>query len=52
MFVSRLSARGVPVEAIALLAGYSQTAMTELVYRHQIVPALTCGAEVMNQTFG
>jgi uncharacterized membrane protein len=52
MFVSRLSARGVPVEAIALLAGYSQTAMTELVYRHQIVPALTCGAEVMKQTSG
>jgi uncharacterized membrane protein len=52
MFVSRLSARGVPVEAIALLAGYNQTAMTELVCRHPIVPALTCGAEVMNQTFG
>ena len=51
-FVSLLWARGVPVEAIALLAGYNQTVMAELVYRHQIVPALTCGAEVMNQTFG
>jgi len=40
-FVSLLSARGVPVEAIALLAGHNQTATTELVYRHQIVPALT-----------
>ena len=29
------------VEAIALLAGHNQTATTELVYRHQIVPALT-----------
>jgi integrase len=44
-FVSLLSAHGVPVEAIALLAGHNQTATTELVYRHQIVPALTRGAE-------
>jgi site-specific recombinase XerD len=43
-FVSLLSAHGVPVEAIALLAGHNQTATTELVYRHQIVPALTRGA--------
>jgi integrase len=33
-FVSLLSARGVPVEAIALLAGHNQTSTTELVYRH------------------
>jgi integrase len=51
-FVSLLSARGVPVEAIALLAGHNQTATTELAYRHQIVPALTRGAEVMDQIFG
>ena len=51
-FVSLLSARGVPVEAIALLAGHNQTATTELVDRHQIVPALTRGAEVMDQIFG
>ncbi len=50
--VSLLSAHGVPVEAIALLAGHTQTATTELVYRHQIVPALTRGAEVMDQIFG
>ena len=50
-FVSLLSARGVPVEAISLLAGHNQTATTELVYRHQIVPALTRGAEVMDQIF-
>jgi hypothetical protein len=37
---------------IALLAGHTQTATTELVYRHQIVPALTRGAEVMDQIFG
>ena len=34
------------------LAGHNQTATTELVYRHQIVPALTRGAEVMDQIFG
>jgi hypothetical protein len=47
-----LGAEWVPVEAIALLAGHNQTATTELVYRHQIVPALTRGAEVMDQIFG
>jgi len=40
-FVSLLSAHGVPVEAIALLTGHNQTSTWELVYRHQIVPALT-----------
>ena len=33
-------------------AGHNQTATTEPVYRHQIVPALTRGAEVMDQIFG
>jgi hypothetical protein len=32
--VSLLSARGVPVQAIALLAGHNQTATTELIYRN------------------
>ncbi len=40
------------VEAIALLAGRNQTATTELVDRHQIMPALTRDAEVMDQIFG
>jgi len=30
-------------------AGHNQTATTGLAYRHQIVPALTRGAEVMDQ---
>jgi hypothetical protein len=38
--VSLVSAHGVLIEAIALLAGRYQTATTELVYRHQIVPAV------------
>lgn len=51
-FVSVLSASGVPVESIAQLAGHDRTATTELVYRHEIRPALTQGAEVMDQIFG
>ncbi|HZI72432.1 MAG TPA: site-specific integrase [Gemmatimonadales bacterium] len=50
-FVSVLSANGVPVESIALLAGHDRTATTELVYRHEIRPALTQGAEVMDRIF-
>jgi integrase len=50
-FVSVLSANGVPVESIALLAGHERTATTELVYRHEIRPALTQGAEVMDEIF-
>jgi integrase len=51
-FVSVLSANGVPVESIALLAGHDRTATTESVYRHEIRPALTQGAEVMDTIFG
>ena len=39
-FVSVLSANGVPVESIALLAGHDRTTTTESVYRHEIRPAL------------
>jgi site-specific recombinase XerD len=46
-FVSLLSAHGVPVEAIALLAGHNQTATTELVYRHQNLSS--CGAADIDQ---
>jgi len=51
-FVSVLSANGVPVESIALLAGHDRTTTTELVYRHEIRPALTQGAQVMDNIFG
>ena len=51
-FVSVLSASGVPVESIALLAGHDRTATTESVYRHEIRPALAQGAEVMDKIFG
>jgi integrase len=51
-FVSVLSANGVSVENIALLAGHDRTSTTELVYRHEFRPALTQGAEVMDKIFG
>jgi integrase len=50
-FVSVLSANGVPVESIALLVGHDRTSTTELVYRHEIRPALTQGAEIMDKIF-
>ncbi len=51
-FVSVLSANDVPVESIALLVGHERSATTESVYRHEIRPALTQGAEVMDKIFG
>jgi hypothetical protein len=51
-FVSVLSANGVSVEGIALLVGHDPSATTETVYRHEIRPALTEGAEVMDKIFG
>jgi integrase len=51
-FVSVMSANGVPAESIALLVGHDRTATTESVYRHEIRPALTQGAEVMDKIFG
>jgi len=50
-FVSVLSANGVPVESIALLAGRDRTATTETVYRHEIRLAFTQGAEIMDKVF-
>jgi hypothetical protein len=44
-----MSADGVPVEEIARLAGHNRTATTELVYRHELRPVITTGAEVMDR---
>jgi integrase len=51
-FVSLLSAKGVPVEEIARLAGHSSTRTTEVIYRREFRPVLVKGAEVMDQIFG
>jgi integrase len=50
-FVSILSADGVPLETIAELVGHSDTTVTETVYRHQLQPMLTKGAEAMDDIF-
>jgi integrase len=47
-FVSLLSATGTPVEEIARLAGHSSTRTTEVIYRRELRPVLTRGAEVMD----
>lgn len=50
-FVSIMSAGGVPVEEIARVAGHKQTSTTELVYRRELRPVITTGAEVMDKLF-
>src|SRR5690242_21863065 len=50
-FVSLMSISGVPVEEIARLAGHSNTRTTEVVYRRELRPVLTTGAEAMDRLF-
>ena len=50
-FVSLLSANDVTLEDIARLVGHSGSSVTERVYRHEIRPSLTQGAEVMDHIF-
>jgi integrase len=50
-FVSLLSEHGTIVEEIARLAGHSSTRTTEIVYRQELRPVLTTGAEAMDQLF-
>ncbi|HYB16922.1 MAG TPA: tyrosine-type recombinase/integrase, partial [Streptosporangiaceae bacterium] len=50
-FVSMMSYRGVPVEEIARLAGHASSRTTEVIYRRELRPVITTGAEVMHQIF-
>ena len=50
-FVSLMSVSGVPVEEIARLAGHANTRTTEVVYRRELRPVLTTGAEAMDKIF-
>ncbi|PNE41600.1 tyrosine-type recombinase/integrase [Streptomyces noursei] len=50
-FVSILSDHGVPLEKIARLVGHSSSQTTEAVYRKQIRPVITDGAEAMDEIF-
>ena len=50
-FVSILSERGMQVEEISRLMGHKGTAVTELVYRHELRPVIESGAGVMDSVF-
>jgi integrase len=50
-FVSLLSDHGVTIDKIADLVGHAGTNTTETVYRHQLKPVITGGAEVMDKIF-
>jgi integrase len=50
-FVSLMSSSGVPVEEIARLAGQPSSRTTEVVYRRELRPVLTTGAEAMDRIF-
>lgn len=47
-FISLLSQHGVPLEEISRLAGHAGTTVTEAVYRKELRPVLTQGAEAMD----
>jgi site-specific recombinase XerD len=50
-FVSLMSDAGVPLEEIARLVGLGSTKVTETVYRKQLRPILTGGAQLMDTLF-
>jgi integrase len=50
-FVSLLSHRGVSIEEIARLVGHATTRTTEIVYRRELRPVITTGAEIMDLLF-
>jgi integrase len=51
-FVSLMSHRGVRIEEIARLVGHTSTRTTEVVYRRELRPVITTGAEIMDEVFG
>jgi integrase len=50
-FVSIMSDNGVRLEAIADLVGHKNATVTARVYRHQLRPVITQGAEAMDTIF-
>jgi hypothetical protein len=46
-----MSHRGVSIEEIARLVGRTSTRTTEIVYRRELRPVITTGAEIMDQLF-
>jgi integrase len=50
-FVSLMSHRGVSIEEIARVVGHASIRTTEVVYRRELRPVITTGAEIMDQVF-
>ena len=50
-FVNLMSHQGVSIEEIARLVGHATTRTTETVYRRELRPVITTGAEIMDQLF-
>jgi integrase len=50
-FVSLMSHHGVSIEEIARLVGHASTRTTEIVYRRELRPVITTGAEIMDELF-
>jgi integrase len=50
-FVSLMSHHGVSIEEIARLAGHASSRTTEVVYRRELRPVITTGAEIMDEVF-
>jgi integrase len=50
-FVSLMSHQGVSIEEIARLVGHATTRTTEIVYRRELRPVITTGAEILDQLF-
>jgi len=46
-----MSEKGISLEDIARLVGHSSTNTTELVYRKELRPVITEGADVMGELF-
>jgi hypothetical protein len=51
-FVSVMSHNGVSIEEIAHLVGHASTGTAEVVYRRELRPVITTGAEIMGEVFG
>jgi integrase len=47
--ISLLSLGGLPVEEIARIAGHSSTRTTEVVYRRELRPVITGGAQTVDR---
>jgi integrase len=50
-FVSLMNHHGVSIEEIARLVGHASTRTTEVVYRRELRPVITTGAEIMDEIF-